>query len=269
MASNIVQYGGFSVEDAQEVAEEAAKGAVGGWLTLADGRNVLRVLPARLGGKAIVTIPQHWVKLPGQEKGASINCAQLMMRKPCIICDYQARLMASGNAADYKIAKDLTARRQNFCAVIQRKDEGRGPLLMRFGKTILDDLIDMRADEINGGDFTDPVNGFDVIVKRKGSGLETEYKTTKGATCPLHDDAEVMNMWLEKLPNLDLLRAIPSEEDILEQCGDSLLAVARPRGIHGASHAVAARRRPEPATRRAVSRSVEDDIIEVEGTVVD
>ena len=253
-STNIVKYSGFSAADAAEVAEEAAKGSTGGFFTPKEGKNILRILPGRQGQKTILNVPQHWVKLAGMEEGKSVNCASLIESKPCLVCEYMSRISQTGNAADFKIAEGLKPRRRNFAAVILRTDEGRGALIWGFGKLVLDDLVELQGDY---GDFTNPNEGYDICVRRKGTGLDSKYKVTKDVEGPLSDDADMLNQMLEALPNLESLREVPTREDIIEMCGDAMVATARPRGVHTKAKPAAAL----PTGRRApVTASVEDDL---------
>ena len=52
-----------------------------------------------------------------------------------------------------------------FAAVIDRNGESKGPQVLGFGKTILEDLRNLREDEDAGGDYTHPIEGCDGRLK--------------------------------------------------------------------------------------------------------
>ena len=259
--ANIQKYGSFTVEDAEAVAEEASRGSGGGFLTL-DARTVVRLLPAKLGQRAIVTAHQHFVKLAGMEKGTSINCPRMMAKRACLVCQYAERLKSTGNQADYSDAEGLYPRKRNFAIAINRKEPEMGPQILAFGKTVLDALVDLRTDEDVGGDFTDPDSGFDIIIKKKGSGLKTEYTVAAGPKGPLSEDPDEAEAWLDSMPNLTHQLRVLSDEEIIKACGSQLMSAA-----------TSSRRVPVPQGRsaprsaaRAPARTAEDDMDETEET---
>jgi len=130
----------------------------------------------------------------------------MMAKKACPICVQANKLMATGNEKDYKKAKKFQPRRRIYMNVIVRGQESDGPKVWAFGVMIEEQLYEIRKDPEEGGPYTNPVKGFDLIVRRKGTGQnDTEYTITPSTKrpSPLHEDAAQMNEWIESQPTHD------------------------------------------------------------------
>lgn len=109
------------------------------------------------------------------------------------------------NTKDWQSAKKLEPRLRVFVPVIVRGEEDRGVRLWEFGKQTYMEILKFFEDE-DIGDFTDPVQGRDIIV-------ETHDKTTTGLMyntstvrisvkiSELSKDANKVKTWLEVQPD--------------------------------------------------------------------
>jgi hypothetical protein len=82
---------------------------------------------------------------------------------------------------------------------------------------IEDQFIEIRQDEDDGGNFSHPVQGFDLKISRKGEGQnDTEYKVTASGTrpSPLSADADQMEDWISNQPDLSRFLRVLSDEAI-------------------------------------------------------
>lgn len=212
-----VDFEDFTLEDAEEIAREAEQNATQGRiLKLRPGRTVLRVLPAPKGEKLFRVAYVHYLDVPGVGR-VSFNCPRLMAKRPCSVCKTEAELLATGEDVDFRKSRKIKAKRQVFFNVIDRGNEEAGPQPFRFGKTIEDQLIEIRQDEDDGGNFSHPTNGFDIKFSRKGEGMnDTEYKLTVTGPNPkpLSDDPEQMREWIEEQPDLSRFLRVLSDEAI-------------------------------------------------------
>lgn len=108
-------------------------------------------------GKSVATCPKTWGS-----------------KEKCPICEYVDQLQASKNKDDQKLAKDIKAKRRIYINVINRDDEEETPKVLPIGVTILKGLLETICDA-DYGDITDPEDGRDITITRKGQGLKTEY----------------------------------------------------------------------------------------------
>lgn len=218
MGSNaLVNYGGYSLDTANEEHEDLSRAGGGQFMKLEVGRNVVRFLPPPVGRKSpFVTTYQHFMDLPGREGPVVFNCPRMMERRPCPACAKGDRLRATGNPKDAEAARDFWASRRVFAAVIDRNDEDSGPKVLGFGKTVHEALVAIRRDDDAGGDFTHPVDGFDIIIERTGTGKnDTRYKVFPARkSSHLGDRAEE---WIAQQPDLRQLARVPSLEEIKAQ----------------------------------------------------
>lgn len=209
--TNMVKYGSFDLDDADEIDVEMNK-SFSGYFKLAVGKNVVRFLPAPAPDlKAFIMVWEHQLNLPN---GDFVNfaCPRLMGKKRCILCQRADQLKNSGNPADYDRAKDLFTKRRIYANIIDRRDQEGGPKTFAFGKMIWDDLKIVREDV---GDYTHPEDGFDIIIRRTGTSKNnTEYKCTAGDACFLGDME-----WIGQQGNLLRFTRILSEAEIREKLG--------------------------------------------------
>lgn len=215
--SSLVQFGDFSLEESEEQKREAdAASGSGIILKLKPGRTVLRPIPPKKGEKLMKVAYVHYLDVPGTGR-VSFNCPRLMAKRACSVCAAETKLMATGEDNDFKKAKKLHAKRQLYMGVIVRGDEGVGPRVLRFGKMIEDQLIEIRQDEDDGGNFAHPTQGFDLKISRKGEGQnDTEYKVVvSGARpSPLAADNAQMQDWIDNQPDLSRFLRVLSDEQI-------------------------------------------------------
>jgi hypothetical protein len=268
--SSLVKYGGWSTEEAAEQkAEAAASSGSGTFYKLKVGKNVLRFVPPRKGEKMIAVAFVHYVDVPGAGR-TQFNCPRVMAKRKCPVCEMQQKLANSNSDADQKKAKKLFAKRRCFANVIVRGSEADGPKVLGFGKMIEDALIEMREDEDEGGDFVHPVNGFDVLIKRKGeTEYDTEYHTSpanKGKTCPLAEDADQMDEWISNQKNLTQYLAVLEDDEIDEKLSGGS---SRDRGRGNDRGRPAARTETKPAATAPAKRGARRLDDEIEDAEVD
>ena len=216
--TSLVKYGDFSADDAEEEAKEReSERGSGAFIKLKPGKTTLRVIPPLPGKKWKRVIYVHYVDVPGAGR-VSFNCPNLCAKLHCIVCAKQKQLEASGNEIDEKKARKLRPKRRCLVPAVDRADESAGPRVFGFGTMIEDQLIELRKDEDIGGNFVDPVNGFDLAIIRTGTGEnDTEYKVmpaNKGRACKLSEDAVLFNQWIASQPNLDKWCKVLPADDI-------------------------------------------------------
>lgn len=214
-----LQFGTYDAEQAEQDQQDAAAGGKN-FVKLKEGRNVLRILPPPKGKRSVFrVVHQHFLEAPGVK--GSLICAKAEARKPCPICAKVEELRNSQSKKDQAIADDLYARRRVFVNVIQRSDEAAGPKVLACGKKIHEALLALRNDQDAGGDWSHPIEGYDIVIARSGSGKnDTEYKVlpARGSSV-LHDDESVMQEWIDTQTDLETLVRLPTAADYAKFTG--------------------------------------------------
>lgn len=251
---NMRKHGSWSAESAEKEYEESQNSGGAGFLKLKAGKNVLRFLPPAEGADSpFVLVHQHYIEVPGSQKGVSFNCPRMAKKGRCPACEKADELRDTGNPADYDRAGKFLARRRVFANVIDRNDPERGPVTLPMGKTVHEQLLAIRKNVEAGGDFTDPSDaGFDIIIEKKGEKLNTEYSVfTARKNSELGNDE-----WLDNMPDLSRLARIESLEEINKKLGEEAPALAA-RGRSAAPGG--GRTSAAQGARGASRRSAEDD----------
>lgn len=246
----LVQFGDFTLDDVEEQEKEAAATSGSGIIwKIPQGKSVIRVIPPKPGEKLMKVAYVHYLDVPGVGR-ISFNCPRLMAKRQCQVCAQEAKLISTGEEVDNKKAQKLRAKRRLFMPIIVRGEEESGPRILAFGKMIEDQLIEIRKDEDDGGNFAHPVNGFDLKLSRTGDGQnDTKYKVSKtGGTKPLSADAAQMKEWIEEQPSADRFLRVLTDDQI----------EAKLNGEDVREDDDRPRRKPEQ--QRKPQRSVNDDI---------
>lgn len=209
---HMVKYGSYELESLDSEEEELSRGGSGDFMKLKVGRNKVRFLPPLPGQRSPMRVVwEHHINLPTGEF-RNFACPRVMAKKQCIICRKADKLKTTGNPADFERAKKLFPKVRVYSNVIDRADEEYGPKILAFGKKIKEQLDEIRKDEDVGGDFTNPDEGFDIVINRKGTQLDTKYNVLPSKTSNLGD----MD-WIEQQHGLDRFAAILSEKQIREK----------------------------------------------------
>jgi hypothetical protein len=209
MSDNIVKWGTYEPDEAAREAEELEKTGTAFYKFLV-GKNVLRFLPPALGRKSpFMMVWQHAFTVNGETRSAP--CPRLMAKLPCPVCTKGDQLKGSTNPADQERAKDFWAKRRVFANVIDRQHPENGPIVAAFGKKIWEALVALRSDPDAGGDFTHPVEGFDIVIERKGTGQnDTTYQVLAARnSTPLGDLS-----WIEQQVSLEPYAKVLSPEEM-------------------------------------------------------
>lgn len=207
-------YGDFSIEAAQDDAELLKKKQGNFIRTLEEGSHKFRFLPPRAGETSPFKIVwEHYVDLASG--GTGFVCPREMAKQPCPTCRESARLLLSDKPADQERGKRLQPRQYTYALVIDRNDEAAGAKVLRIGRSVHQDLLNFRNElKLN---FTHPQTGIDIIITRKGKGLnDTEYKTITDpeGRSPLCETNEELIDLFESLPDLNSYARVPPIEEI-------------------------------------------------------
>lgn len=164
------------------------------------GRNVIRILPGvgKMEDFFWQDVGSHYP--PGSNRG--FMCPDFTIGEKCPICEFVNALFSAGDEASKGLAGKLKKRKQFWMNVIDREDEDRGVQIYKPGPTVFQALAALVNDP-DYGEIYDPDNGQDVIIKRAGTGIETEYQVmVRPKQTPLHSNETVAQGWLDSAPDL-------------------------------------------------------------------
>jgi hypothetical protein len=230
---SVVEFGDFTAEDADAAKLESDASQGGMFLKIKEGKTTIRVVPPPKGQKLFRVAYVHFIDVPGVGR-TSFNCPRIMDKRKCKTCMMEQQLAGTGKPIDYKKSKQLKAKRQVYVNAIVRGEEEQGMRIWRFGKMIEDQLVEIRQDAEEGGNFAHPIEGFDIRVSRKGSGaLDTEYKVTAAQKRPTKlaevSLAELQEM-IDNQPNLARMLEVLDDEAIDRKLNGEEEDDDRPRG---------------------------------------
>jgi len=209
---NIVKYGSFDATEAEKQLKEFDSGST--FFKIPEGRTVVRVLPPKAGKKTpIKLVNQHRIVVG--DKVIVFVCPGAAV---CPACAQWEVLRKSRSDEEREFARETFAPRQSaYTNAIDRGDPEKGPRVWNFGKNIFSSMISIRNDPESGGDFTDPVDGFDLIVKRKGM----TRNDTKYVILPARNRTPLGDMtWIDTQVDLDefiLIKTIDEIEDLVAE----------------------------------------------------
>jgi hypothetical protein len=208
-------YGHYDDEQANEDKNKTEGG--GDLFKFKTGDSVLRFLPPAPGERSpFVQTWNHFIET-GPNEGIGFNCPRKMGGGHCPSCEIADKLAGSTNKAEREAAWGYKPKLRFFSLVVDRDNEAAGPQAVAFGKTIFEQLSNLRTGRA-GGNFTDPTDkGFDVIVNKKGEKKKTEYVCTPDrANSPLHPDQDLMIEWLQNRPDVSKYLVVLDLADIME-----------------------------------------------------
>jgi hypothetical protein len=190
------------------------------------GLSVIRVLPGV--GEMIREINREEVSFFFQEVGkhyslpddSSEFCPLFTTagEYECPICDLVGELYKAG---DKDRAGKLRVRKGYWVNVIVRDPDdqggttGNGPKIYTPGVTVFKYFQGILTNP-DYGEFYDPYDGVDLVVEKKGEGLDTEYNVTpRRDSSPIHVDEDLMEKWLDEA--IDLSWVMLSDDPAVDQ----------------------------------------------------
>lgn len=150
--------------------------------------------------------------LGGEIKGV-ISPASL--DKPCAIMEAYEELK-NGDDDEKELAKKFSPRSKYLALVALYKDKSgkelddNNPRFVLLTSGVYDEIIDLYLDEDEWGDMTNPEDGYDIKIKRTGSGkTDTEYTVTALKNTPTPKEFRSKVFDLEE----EIAKIIPSYEE--------------------------------------------------------
>jgi hypothetical protein len=159
-----------------------------------EGDNLIRFLPPTWDNH------EHygytlWVHQNIGPDNSTYLCPRKMLNKACPVCEAAAESKAAGEAEE---AKNLQPKERVAFWILDRDGEDPDkPLLYDMGWTMDRDITSLTVDERRGEVLMidDPNKGYDVTIKRYGSGMRTKYSgfAIARGDSPVHDDEKIQD----------------------------------------------------------------------------
>lgn len=165
------------------------------------GKSTVRIVPSKFNpDNPFTELKFHGVK--GMFKFPVIAPSNFGKQDP--IEEFRSKLQQLGGKDNWSLSGKLTPKVSYFVPVIVRGEEEKGVRLWRIGVTIYKALLQLAADE-EIGDYTDVVNGTDMVVEKTAATMPGAFPETtvraKRSSSPLSEDANLVEKWLNEQPN--------------------------------------------------------------------
>lgn len=161
------------------------------------GDNNIRILPPTFEGARHYGVDLHLHYGIGPDRSAFL-CLDKMKAEACPICEERTNAAAEG---EEDLAKALRPKQRVLVWVINRGEEGKGPLAWSMPAGLDKDIVNCSIDKSTGEILSvdDPSDkGYDIAFKREGMDERTKYTGIQVArrASPLSDDADEADKWL-------------------------------------------------------------------------
>jgi hypothetical protein len=218
---------------------EAQFGKQGFWKPVV-GTNQIRILPNKGGGLPFEPSFQHFYDDPADpDRQISHNCPRRMAKQRCPTCEAIERLSRSDNRADLKLADNMKASFRAYYRILDRANPAKGVQVWAVSWGMQQDLTGFIRDFKSK--LTHPIEGFDLNIRRKGTGKkDTRYRLDVARDpSPVLENVEETLALLEAAQAVDIQRyaAVPTYDQcvarIVGQDGDGGAAIVQgstPRG---------------------------------------
>jgi len=159
------------------------------------GKSVIRIVPSAYDP----TFPFSEIKFHyGVGKYPMIALSNFGKQDP--IEEFVKELRKTDDRDNWSLAGKLTPKTRTFAPVVVRGEEDKGVRLWGFSKTVYKALLSLAEDE-DIGDYTDVVNGFDMVVEvTEGNPYPVTTVRIKPKMTELHSDNNLVETWLKEQP---------------------------------------------------------------------
>jgi hypothetical protein len=257
MADAIIRYAAYTEEDFNQDVDRAAQIGGTSLMELKQGENVVRFVPLpHPGVSPLRTTGMHYVDaIPGLDRTVVFACPKKELNQPCPVCDAGAALAKSPNPIDRERGERVAVKLTIYANVIDRSapadDPNHGLRVLRFGKSILEQLKTIRRSPRTGGDFFNPgPEGFDIVISREGEMKSTKYKVIPDRqNSPLFEDPELAQSVIDNTYDLSTYVVPVVPETVIAALESASGSVSR-------QHAAPASRQLPARAATPVSRGV-------------
>lgn len=180
---------------------------------LVQGKNVRRILWPKGDSDSFYSEGLIHFGLGSDGKSVATCPKTFGSKEKCPICEYVEELQQSKNKEDKKLASDIKAKRRIYVNVINRDGDDETPRVLPIGVTILKGLLETICDA-DYGDITDPEDGRDITITRKGEGLKTEYSVLPKPKSSVVSDEQTPDEIEEEMTDLESLFVKKSYDEL-------------------------------------------------------
>lgn len=153
----------------QAQAKKDARGIT--WWKPKDGANMIRILPPwSKAGQFVKEAGYHY----NVADKTALACPKESKNDPCPICEAAKELFKSRRPEDMELAKRIQVKKRFFYNILDRTANDGKVYVFGSGSMVYEGLLEIFSDP-DYGDITDPDNGYDIKLKKRGEGLGTEY----------------------------------------------------------------------------------------------
>lgn len=165
----------------------------------ANGKSTIRIVPSAFNAADPFTeIKLHY----GIGKFPIVSLSNYGKQDP--VEEFVKELRKTSDKDNWSLSGKLSPKSRYFAPVIVRGEEEKGVRLWSFGINIYKALLALAEDE-DIGDFTDIINGWDMVVETTPAAGPGQFPTTtvriKPKQTPLSEDNTQVDLWLKEQPN--------------------------------------------------------------------
>lgn len=196
------------LDKTREVGERIQKAFANYW-TPKVGKNEIRILPPwSKEGLAFKELVVHFSVGPDKR---TVGCLRKFGKK-CFICEMVDKLKSEEDTESKELAKRMTRKNRYMWNILDLRDLKSGVQVLSCGVRLFEGVWVYFADE-DWGDIVHPDKGYNLVVTRVGSGLNTKYSVLarrKPEKMPMLLDTSSP---LDSLYDLDAVFPISSYEE--------------------------------------------------------
>jgi hypothetical protein len=186
---------------------------------------LFRPLPASQPGQFWADSGVHWIKADENGKPTAVmGCRETAFGESCPVCaEVESAIKSASDDESLKIMKKWKSKSSVYFNAICRDgvDASLDPQVLELTTTTAGGVFSIMEE---WDDITDPVSGMDIIIERKGKGLDTEY-----TVMPSPKSDKVDPKVLEK--GIDLLAYIEREHFRVGEEEKAIRSIANISGI--------------------------------------
>lgn len=163
------------------------------------GKQTIRVIPSKFNKK------DPFTELFLNYKLGKTILSPTNFGEKCPIDQFVKKLRETSDKENWKLSGKLESKMRVFLPVVERGKESEGVKLWAFGKELYMDFLNL-ADNEDVGDFTDILEGRDIVVTTVGPDVTgTEFNKSsimpRTKQTPLSDDKKLVKLLLEEQPD--------------------------------------------------------------------
>jgi len=162
--------------DLEKIKKRFGELQTGSYFTPKPGQNRVRFLPPKEPTDVYYReVYVHWNVGPAKQM---VLCLAKSRGQRCFICEQIAALRAVNDPAraphSQALAEDMQANYRAYYNIIDLGGDVSKPLVFSSGSTIFKGVMAFVVDP-DWGDVTNPQTGFDMVIERQGTDINTDY----------------------------------------------------------------------------------------------